>query len=84
MASDDCQETFEALPPSFDDLVGKSVGKNLARERGDIHAGRFAFENIAECFEIGVTSADNRVTKFKSGDISLYGCCGCSQTELST
>lgn len=58
VASDNTQEAFQAFPSRLDHLVRESVGEDLARERGDVHAGRLALKNIAESFKVAVAPSN--------------------------
>lgn len=73
MAGYNCQEAFKTFPPSLDNLIREPVGEHLARKRRDVHAGRLAFQDIAECLKIRVTPAHNGVTKLESRYVGLCG-----------
>lgn len=71
MSGDNRQEAFEALSSGLDDFVREAVGEDLARQGRDIHAGRFALEDVAERLKVGVTPADDGVTQLERRDIGL-------------
>lgn len=72
MASDDSQEALETLSSSFDNFIREPIGEDFAGERGDVNTSGFALENIAESFEIAVSSTDKRMSELERGDIGLY------------
>ncbi len=61
MACHDAQEALEALPPGLDDLIREPVREDFSRERGDVDAGRFVLEDVAERLKVRVAPADERV-----------------------
>lgn len=61
MTRNDTQKALETLPTRLDDFFGKPVGKNLSGQRGDIHARRLAFEDISECFKVGIAPSNARM-----------------------
>ena len=71
MASDDGEEPLETLAPRLDDLVGEAVGEDLAGERGDVYAGGFVFEDVAEGFKVGVAPPYDGVAQLKGGDVRM-------------
>ena len=46
------KEALKSLASGFDDLIGEAVGKDLARERRNVHSSRLALENIAEGLKV--------------------------------
>lgn len=72
MASDNVDKPFEAIPPGLNDLIRKSVGEDLARERGNVDASRFFFQHIPKRIEFRVTAPHTRVLQFEGRDISLH------------
>lgn len=72
MTSNDGQKPLQAFTSGLDDLIGEPIGKDFAWERRDVDACRFAFEDIAECFEVRVASTDEGVAKLESWDVGLY------------
>jgi hypothetical protein len=71
MACNNAQEPLEALPSALNDLVGEAVCEHLARKRWDVHAGRFVLENIAECLEVRIAPAHERVPQLEGGNVGL-------------
>jgi len=72
MSSNDAQEALEALPSGLDDLVRKSVRKDLAWEWGDVHASRLVLEDVTERLKVRVASAHKRVAELECRDVRLY------------
>jgi len=71
VSSDDAQEAFEALPSGLDDLVRKPIRKDLAWERGDVHASRLVLEDITERLKVRITPAHKRVAELECRDVRL-------------
>ena len=73
MSRDDSEEPLEALAAALDDLVREAVREDLARERRDVDARRFALEDVPERLKVRVAPPDERVAQFEGGDVGLHG-----------
>lgn len=67
MTRNNLQEPLKSLTSVLNDIVTESVGKNLARQRGDSHACALALQNITEVLEIGVAAAHDGVLQLEGG-----------------
>lgn len=72
VTSDNREEPLEALTARLDDLIREAVREDLAREWGDVHARRFALEDITEGFEVGVAPAYSGLAKLERGNVCLF------------
>jgi hypothetical protein len=71
VSSNNGQEPFQALAPALNNLVRETVREDFAGKWRNVHSCRLAFENVTESFEIGVTTANQRMTKLESWNIRL-------------
>ena len=72
MPCDDGEEPLEAVAAGLDDLVREAVREDLSRERWDVHARRFTFEDIAEGLEVRVASTYGGLAKLEGRDVCLF------------
>ena len=71
MARHDAEEALEALPSGLDDLIREAVREDLAREWGDIHAGRLVLEDITEGLKVRIATPHKRMAQLEGRDIRL-------------
>jgi len=69
MTDDNLEETLQSLAPLLNNGVVEFVKVNLSRKRGDGDAGAFTFEDVAEVFKVGVTTADTALAELKTGNV---------------
>lgn len=62
VTGNDTQKPLEALSASLNHFVREPVREDLSRKRGNIDPCRLALKNIAECLEVGIAPANERVT----------------------
>ena len=71
MARHDRQEPLQTLAPALDNLIREPVREDLAGKGWDVDPRGFVLEDVAECLEVRVPPADDRVAELEGGDVRL-------------
>lgn len=69
MTHDDLQKPLQPPTPLLNHRVVETVQVDFPRQRRDADAGGFALEEVAEDFEVRVSTADFGAPEFEGGDV---------------